>query len=109
MEKLTGYQKKYLRGLAHSFAPHMLIGRKGLSETVLTELDQALEGHELIKIRFIDTKDKAEKIRAVQSISDATHAEFIGMRGHTALFFRRNSDKSKQSIVLPQKRNPDDR
>jgi len=106
MEKLTGYQRKYLRGLAHALAPHLLIGRKGLSETVLTEIEQALDRHELIKIRFIDIKDKDNKTQAIQAISDVSHAEFIGMRGHTALFFRRNSDEAKQCITLPGKSGP---
>ena len=61
MNELTGYQRKYLRGLAHNLKPAIIIGKKGITEPVITEIKEALNKHELIKIKFVDFKEKDQK------------------------------------------------
>ena len=61
MQELKGSQKKYLRGLAHSLNPVVTIGRGGLSRQVIRSIDEALETHELIKIKFQEFKEKEQK------------------------------------------------
>ena len=61
MEKLKGYQKKYLKGLVHSMKPVVFVGQKGLSPAVTKAVDESLEKHELIKIKFVDFKEKGQK------------------------------------------------
>jgi RNA-binding protein YhbY len=48
---LTQQQKKHYRAIGHILDPIVTIAGKGLSETVVTELNRALDDHELIKIR----------------------------------------------------------
>ncbi len=47
---LNNKQKQYLKGLAHSLKPVVLLGQHGLTEGVLAEIDLALNHHELIKV-----------------------------------------------------------
>lgn len=47
----TTKQKQYLKGLAHSLKPVVMLGQHGLTEGVLAEIDAALAHHELIKVR----------------------------------------------------------
>ena len=47
MTKLKGYQRKYLRGAAHSLKPVILIGQKGFTPEVLQSAEAALDHHEL--------------------------------------------------------------
>ena len=56
MKKLKGYQKKYLKGLAHGMKPLVFVGQKGLSPAVIKAVDESLKKHELIKLKFIDFK-----------------------------------------------------
>jgi RNA-binding protein len=51
MIKLTPAQRQYLKGLAHTLSPVIIIGEKGLTDAVLKETERALKAHELIKIR----------------------------------------------------------
>ncbi len=51
-QPLKGSDRKYLRGLAHNLKPVVHIGKAGLAPSVLTAIDEALDHHELIKIRF---------------------------------------------------------
>ena len=62
MIELKGSQKKYLRGLAHKLNPSAFIGHKGITESLIEEIDQALKASELIKIKFVDFKEKDQKM-----------------------------------------------
>ena len=57
MTTLKGFQKKHLKGLAHSLKPVVQIGKEGVTEGVIRAVDEGLFQHELIKIKFTDFKD----------------------------------------------------
>lgn len=103
MEKLKGFQRKYLRGVAHSLKPVVLIGQKGNTEAVLKAMEEALEVHELIKIKFIDCKEKEQKNEIILDLEIRTGSEMVGMIGHTAIFYRKQTDPDKHKIILPEK------
>lgn len=101
VEDLKGSQKKYLRGLAHNLNPSAFIGHKGVTESLIQEIDQALDATELIKIKFNDFKEKDQKNDLTARIADATDSQVAGMIGHVAILFRQNKDEEKQQIRLP--------
>ncbi|MFZ0449803.1 MAG: ribosome assembly RNA-binding protein YhbY [Desulfatiglandaceae bacterium] len=103
MKKLQGYQRKYLRGLAHRLRPIVLIGQKGLSREVLESAREALEIHELIKVKFQDVKEKEEKAELSKLLEKETGAEVVGAIGHTIMVYRQQSDPEKRKIRLPKK------
>ncbi len=99
--KLSGHQRKYLRGLAHKLKPIVLIGQKGLTSSVVQALDEALNKHELVKVRFNEDKDKGFKTQALASLEKSTGASVVGMIGHTAIFYRPHPEKERRKIILP--------
>ena len=101
MNHLTGTQKKYLRGLAHGKKPVVLIGQKQLTQQVVQEIRQALDYHELIKVKCLDRKEKADKIEIAEAISQKTGGELVGMVGHVLILFRQQPDPEKRKINLP--------
>jgi RNA-binding protein len=103
VEKLKGYQKKYLKGLVHGMKPLVFVGQKGLSPTVTTAVDESLEKHELIKVRFIDFKEKDQKKEMVGIIEKETESELVGMVGHIAIFYRQQRDPEKRKIHVPKR------
>lgn len=98
MKKLTGTQRKYLRGIAHSLRPSVLIGYEGLSTSVIKTVDKALNDHELIKIKF--NKFKEEKDTYCVNIESATNSEMVGLIGNVAIFYRQQADPEKRKIKL---------
>ena len=102
---LKGYQRKYLRGLAHAHKPVVMIGQKGISETLSEALAEALESHELIKVKFVDFKEKEQKREMIEQLEKATNCEMVGMTGHIAIFFRQNRDPEKRQISIPREKN----
>ena len=102
-ENLEGFQRKFLRGVAHRLKPVVLIGQKGLAPDTLTAIDEALAHHELIKVKFNEFKEKAEKTVISEQIVKETGAGLAGIIGHTAIFYRRHKDRQKRKITLPSR------
>jgi RNA-binding protein len=103
MAPLKGYQRKYLRGLAHALKPVVQVGQKGLTDGVLESVAEALDLHELVKVKFLDHKEKERKAEFAEIIETKAGAALAGMIGHTAIFFRPQDDPEKRKIVLPEK------
>ena len=99
---LSGSEKKYLRGLAHSLKPVVFIGQKGMTGSVITALDEAFNKHELIKIKFNEFKEKDEKQEIITAITAKTGGSLCGLIGHTAIFFRQHPDPEKRKIDFPK-------
>ena len=101
MKELKGSQRKYLRGLAHKLNPSALIGQKGVTPALLEEIEQALDASELIKVKFVDFKEKDQKTELLENIVSSTRSHLAGMVGHVAILYRQNADVEKRSIKLP--------
>ena len=96
---LTPSQKRHLRGLAHALKPVILVGSKGVSDAVVSEFQQALEHHELIKVRL---SGEGRDVRAgqIERLARAGDAELIQSIGKVATFYRRNDESPK--LALPK-------
>ncbi len=103
MTSLKGFQKKYLRGLAHSLKPVVQIGKEGSTEGVTRAIDECLFRHELIKVKFTDFKEKDQKEELTEELTAKTGSELVGMIGHTAILYRRQTDPEKRKIALPSR------
>ncbi|MCG8640995.1 MAG: YhbY family RNA-binding protein [Desulfobacterales bacterium] len=101
MKELKGSQRKYLRGLAHKLNPSAFIGQKGVTPALLEEIEQALDAGELIKVKFVDFKEKDQKTELLENIVSSTRSHLAGMIGHVAILYRQNADVEKRSIKLP--------
>jgi RNA-binding protein len=103
MEKLKGSQKKYLREIAHGLKAVVIIGHKGITEPLIQSINESLSAHELIKIKFIDFKEKPQKIAMLETIETMSQCEMIGLTGHVAILFKQNKNPEKRKIKLPEK------
>ncbi len=103
MDNLKGYQKKYLKGLAHGMKPLVFVGQKGISASVTKAVNEALETHELIKVKFIDFKEKDQRKKIAAAIEKETASGRVGMIGHMAIFYRRQRNPEKRKIKVPKR------
>lgn len=95
---LNKEQKKFLRTLAHNLKPIIWIGQKGITENVMMEINNALDHHELVKIR-IRVGDRLLRDQTAEEICKATASEPVQKTGNTIVLFRRNQEQPK--INLP--------
>lgn len=96
---LSSSQIRNLRSQAHHLKPVVMVGQHGLKDTILEEVEIALDAHELIKVKIV--ADKEERIEIANLIIKASHAELVQHIGQMAILFRRNPEKPK--IILPSR------
>jgi RNA-binding protein len=97
--RLSSTQRRWLRQRAHPLKPVVLLGQHGLSEAVLTEVERALDYHELIKVR-LNAGDRDDRDAAVAAIAERTGAELVQRIGNVAVYFRANP-KLARGVRLP--------
>jgi len=96
---LSKKQIKFLRAKCHDLKAVILLGQKGLTDEVLSELDNALEHHELVKIKLsVDDRDARKQM--IIDICEKTQSEEIQSIGKTLSVYRVNPDKTV--IELPK-------
>ena len=96
---LSSSQIRYLRGLAHALKPVLLLGGKGVTAGVLKELEQALDDHELIKVRLAGG-DRSERAAEIAALLASSHAQTVQTIGKIAVLYRRNAEQP--TIALPK-------
>ncbi len=72
-----------------------------MTQALVDEIETALDGAELIKIKFVDHKDKAVKTGLLDEISRRTKSAVAGTVGHVAILYRPHSNPEKRQIHLP--------
>jgi RNA-binding protein len=76
------------------------VGRAGITPAFIKELQHALNTDELVKLRFLGA-DRDERAALCAQIADEGRCVCVGAVGHTALFFRRQTDLQRRVIDLP--------
>lgn len=99
MTELNPAQRAYLKRLAHPIKPLVQIGKGGVTTALQTTVDQVLTAHELVKIKFVGSKE--EKDALVAELVSGTHAALVAIIGNTAILYRQHPQKDKRKIVLP--------
>ena len=97
MKKLTTKQNKYLRKLGHSLAPTVIVADRGLVETVVSAIEEALDVHELIKVKV--RQQREQRVETYAAICKKTGAEQVQTIGMVLLLFRANKSSK---ISLPR-------
>src|SRR5690554_1843772 len=95
---LNNKQRQYLKGMAHSLKPVVLLGQHGLTEGVLAEIELALNFHELIKVK-VAAEDREVKHLMVDAIIRETGATKLQTIGSILTLYRPSEEKK---INLPR-------
>lgn len=105
--KLTTAVKKQLFGLSHDLHPLVMIGQNLLTDAVIKEFEQAIDHHELIKVKMsfeADSPEERKQIRAAicQGILEQTKGvELIKIVGNVAVFYKpSNKRKIEEKLKL---------
>ena len=94
---LTGKQRSYLRGEANDLNPVIHIGKDGLTEAVLEQVEELLEIHELIKGRVLDNAPNNVKTVA-NDLAAQTNASVVQVIGNVFVIFRADPEESDYKL-----------
>ncbi len=97
---ITSKQRKFLKSMAHSIDPILQIGKGGLTESVLKQIDQSLESRELIKVNVLNNS-QLDANELANEISETLRAEYVQSIGNKFVIYRESQEKKK--IELPRK------
>lgn len=96
---MTSKERAYLRGLANSIDPIFQVGKGGISGNLITQLSDALEARELIKISVLETAPESAKNLGIE-IAEKTNSTLVQVVGNKITLFRQKKKDSK--IVFPK-------
>lgn len=96
---LTSKQRAYLRGLANNYNSLFQVGKGGVTDTVIKQVEDALKARELIKINSLENTPISQKDIA-EVISERAKCDIVQVVGRKMIFYKRNDKEPK--IVLPK-------
>jgi len=111
MHPLSPKRRSELRSEAHKLNPTVIIGDKGLTDEVLSEIDRALKAHELIKVRAA-TDDRDARNVWMESICEKLEAHPVQQIGKVLVVYRENPEppaKDVKRTSRPRPRTPSPR
>lgn len=76
-----------------------MLGKEGITETLIEATRAALKTHELIKVR-VQSEAPIDRREAAQALADATESVLAQVLGRTFLLYKRAPKNPK--IVLPK-------
>jgi RNA-binding protein len=91
-------QITHLRGLAHKLNPVVMVGNNGLAASVLQEIENSLNAHELIKIKVFGD-DRDARVAMLEEICQKTGATKVHHIGKQLVIYRQ-AETAK--IVIPK-------
>ena len=96
--ELAPFERQYLKGLAHTLDPVVMIGNHGLTESVMREIAISLDAHELIKVR-VQGDDRDQRVTLAETICNQLDAALVQHIGKLLIIWR---PSDKQRIMLPK-------
>lgn len=95
--ELRGKQKRFLRATAHSMRPLFNIGKQGLTQNWLDQLETAINKRELFKVAILQNSD-IEVAEAKEFIEANTNIQVVQTIGHTLVLFGESKDVENRKI-----------
>jgi RNA-binding protein len=99
---LSGKQKRHLRAIGHNLKPVIHIGKKEIEEALIKEANAALDCHELIKVKLLESC-LLDKNEAAETLAGSCNADLAQVVGKTFLLYR---PATPPVIVLPSAEKP---
>lgn len=96
---MTSKQRAYLRSLANSITAILQIGKNGLNDNLIKQVNDALEARELIKVSVLETAPDEKRILA-DELASSTNSVLVQVLGNKITLYRARKKNSK--IVLPE-------
>lgn len=96
---ITGKQRSYLKSLANTLDPIFQLGKNGLTENFIKQVDDALRTRELVKINVL--KNSIEDPTEIANIlTKELNAEFVQSIGRKFVIYRESEEN--KTIELPR-------
>lgn len=97
---LTSKQRAYLRAMAQSLDTIFQVGKGGITDEMCTQIANALEARELIKVRVLENSGYTAK-DAANEIAEKIDCDVVSCVGSRFVLYKESVNKKR--IELPRK------
>lgn len=101
--ELTGKQRAQLRAMANELEPIVHIGKDGIGDNLVKQVNDALEARELIKGRVLENSMYTAR-EAAEELCVKARCEVVQVIGSKFVLYRMQHDKSRRKIELMPER-----
>ena len=95
---LTSKQRAQLRGMANKMETILQIGKTGITDQTVKQVDDALIARELIKIRTLETSPTSSR-ESADLIAEKTGADVVQVIGSRIVLYRESKDNKQIYLV----------
>ncbi|GEL77520.1 ribosome assembly RNA-binding protein YhbY [Tenuibacillus multivorans] len=94
---LTGKQKRFLRKEAHHMNPIFQVGKDGVNENMIHQINEALEKRELLKVSILQNCFEDKRSVADQLVN-GTGAELVQIIGNIIVLYKESEENKKLEL-----------
>ena len=94
---LTGKQRSYLKGIANNIDSIFQLGKNGLTDNFIKQVEEALEAREIIKINVLNNSP-LDVTEVANDLAQRTDAEFVQSIGNKFILYRESKENKKISL-----------
>ena len=94
---MTSKDRAYLRGIANSIDAIFQVGKAGITDNLIKQIDDALEARELIKITVLETAPEFAN-ETSEKLAQSTNSTVVQVVGKKITLYRKNEKESKYNI-----------
>lgn len=95
--ELTTKQRQYLKVKAAELKPVVMIGKNGITESVIEEIKSSIEHHELIKVKA-KAEDREQRDELAQYLAEQSESTVVQFLGNNLTLFKQAKKNSKFSL-----------
>ena len=92
-------QRAKLKSLSQNMDPIINIGKNGITDNLIREIEDLLTSRELIKIKILNNNMDDPK-EMIEEILSKTSSDFVSHLGFKFVIFRQNKDPKKRKVNL---------
>lgn len=86
MEKEKLYR---LKAEANQLSPILNIGKNGVTDTLIEELNKQIKANRLVKVKVLKSAEEGKDLKVIaEEIAAATRSTVIDVRGRTVVLYR---------------------
>lgn len=99
---LSSKQRAQLRGMASTIDTIVIVGKGGITQQVIAQMNDALKARELVKGKVLETSLLTAR-EACEALSEACKAEQVQCIGSKFVLYKRNDAEPKIELVRTKK------
>lgn len=103
-EKMTSKRRAELRGQANRLEPLFQVGKGGISDALITQTNDALRVHELIKLKVLLESAPETPREIAEKLATATGSQVVQVIGGSMIFYKENKELQAEKKANEKKK-----